>query len=145
MPRGIERRGNEPSSKYSKHRVNTDSARRAFIDDLINSDITSKLGLDPYCDPNINYDRLHRYLTDLTDAHLPFKFAKFNKYKHKGNRWITNGVLKSKKCKDRPHKLRRTNKSSNLYPYLKQKLVYIILYQTKYRIIINSLKKTNLI
>ena len=115
-------RGNEPPSRYVKQRVDTESARAAYLADLMNSNIISQLDQDPYCDPNVNYDILHKHITDLKDKHLPFKLVKFNKYKHKGNKWITNGVLKSLKYKDRLYKqLRSTDKSSNLYPYLKQK------------------------
>ena len=113
-------RGNEPPSRYVKQRVDTESARAAYLADLMNSNIISQLNQDPYCDPNVNYDILHKHITDLKDKHLPFKLVKFNKYKHKGNKWITNGVLKSLKYKDRLYKqLRSTDKSSNLYPYLK--------------------------
>ena len=115
-------RGNEPPSRYVKQRVDTESARAAYLADLMNSNIISQLNQDPYCDPNVNYDILHKHITDLKDKHLPFKLVKFNKYKHKGNKWITNGVLKSLIYKDRLYKqLRSTDKSSNLYPYLKQK------------------------
>ena len=115
-------RGNEPPSRYVRQRVNTESGRNAFLAELMNSDITSQLNPDPYCDPNINYDILHKHLTELKDKHLPYRLVKFNKYKHKGNKWITNGVLKSLKYKDRLYKqLRSTDKSSNLYSELKQK------------------------
>ena len=121
-------RGNEPPSRYVRQRVNTESGRNAFLAELMNSDITSQLNPDPYCDPNINYDILYKQLTELKDKHLPYRLVKFNKYKHKGNKWITNGVLKSLKYKDRLNKqLRSTDKSSNLYSELKQKFVYTIL------------------
>ena len=93
-------RGNEPPSRYVRQRVNTESGFNAFHAELMHSDITSQLNPDPYCDPNINYDILHKHLTDLKDKHLPYRLVKFNKYKHKGNKWITNGVLKSLKYKD---------------------------------------------
>ena len=115
-------RGHEPSSRYVRQRVNTESGRNAFLAELMISDITSRLIPDPYCDPNINCDMLHKHLTDLKDKLLPYRLVKFNKYKHKGNRWIINGVLKSLKYKDRLYKeLKSTDKSSNLYSELKQK------------------------
>ena len=115
-------RGNQPPSRYVKQRVDTESPRAAYLGDIINSDIISQLNQDPYCDPNINYDILQKYITDLKDKQLPFRLVKFNKFKHKGNKWITKGALKSLKYKDRLYKqLRFTDKSSNLHPYLKQK------------------------
>ena len=121
-PNRFKNRGNEPPSRYVKQRVDTESARAAYVADLMNSDIISQLNQDPYCDPNINYDILHKHIPDLKDKHLPFRVVKFNKYKHKGNKCIINGALKSLKYKDRLYKqLRSTDKSSNLYPHLKQK------------------------
>ena len=82
----------------------------------------TEINQDPYCDPNVDFDILHKHITDLKDKHWLFRLVKFNKYKHKGNKWITNGVLKSLKHKDRLYnQLRSTDKSSNVYPYLKQK------------------------
>ena len=97
-------RGNKPPSRYVRQRVNTESGPNAFLAELMNSDITSQLNPDPYCDPKINYDILHKHLTELKDKHLPYRLVKFNKYKHKGNKWITNGVLKLLKYKDRLYK-----------------------------------------
>ena len=88
-------RGNEPPSRYVKQRVETESARVAYPSYLMNLNIISQRNQDPYCDPNVNHDILHKHITDLKDKHLPFRLVKFNKYKHKGNKWITNGVLKS--------------------------------------------------
>ena len=48
---------------------------------------------------------------------MPFKFVKFNKYKHKDNEWIKAEVLRSIKYRDKLYKnLQNTDRSSHLYP-----------------------------
>ena len=44
---------------------------------------------NPYCDPNKNYNILHNYLTQMKEKHIPYKFVKFNRYKHK-NKHVDN-------------------------------------------------------
>ena len=51
------------------------------------------------------------------------QYVKLNKYRHKGNRWITHGVIKSIKYRDKLYRnLKATNKDSLLYGQLKNKL-----------------------
>ena len=59
---------------------------------------------DAYCNPNINYDILQDQLTTMKDKHLPYKLVKSNKYKHKNSKWITQGIIKSIKYKDKLYK-----------------------------------------
>ena len=83
----------------------------------------SELNPDPFSNPNENYDKFHNHLTKLKDKHLPYKFIKFNKYKHKDSNWITRGVLNSIKYRDGIYKnLRKTNKSTTRYQEFKQQL-----------------------
>ena len=37
----------------------------------------------------------------MKEKHLPYKFVKFNKYRHKDSKWMTHGVIKSIKNRDR--------------------------------------------
>ena len=39
-------------------------------------------------------------LSHLIDIHIPLKSVKFNKFKHKANKWMTKGLLKSLKSKE---------------------------------------------
>ena len=36
--------------------------------------------------PNLNYAIIHDHLTKMKEKHLPIKFDKFNKHKHKNNK-----------------------------------------------------------
>ena len=111
------------STKYIKKRVNNREAYESLLADLSGSNIMSELNPDPFSNPNENYDKFHDHLTKLKDKHLPYKFIKFNKYKHKGSNWITREVLNSIKYRDGIYKnLRKTNKSTTRYQELKQQL-----------------------
>ena len=102
---------------------NSKDAYEALLSDLQNSNIMSSINTNPYGDPNANYNIIHNHLTHIKNKHLPFKFVKFNKYKHKSNKWITAGVLRSIKYRDKLYKaLQNTDRTSHLYFPLKQKL-----------------------
>ena len=46
-----------------------------------------------------------KLLQDAKDKHLPVRKIKFNKYKHKKNNWITRGMLRSIKTKNKLYKV----------------------------------------
>ena len=68
-----------------------------------NLDIVGKLNREANAYPNNNYEILTQQLQHAKQKHLPTKLAKFNKYRHKKNKWITNGILKSLKTKNKLH------------------------------------------
>ena len=79
--------------------------------------------LDISDDPNKNYDKLNNIITTAINTHLPTKVVKFNKYKHKKNKWITFGIIKSIKERDKLHKnLKSTDRLSGNYNTLKNHL-----------------------
>ena len=85
---------NSQRNKYIKVRVNSNEAYEAFLADLQACDFATLLDHTPHGDSNQNYDKLHDNLSELKCKHLPWKLVKFNKYRHKGNRWIIHGVIK---------------------------------------------------
>ena len=114
---------NSQRIKYIKVRVNNNEAYDAFLADLQECDFTTLLDHTPHGDPNQNYDKLHYKLSELKCKHLPWKLVKFNKYRHKGNRWITHGVIKSIKYRDKLYRnLKGAQKDSLFYTELKNKL-----------------------
>ena len=64
-------------------------------------------------DPNINYNLLHNTLKILLDKHFPLKTVRFNKYKNKRNNWITQGLMKSIKFRDKLYKLSKNVSSQH--------------------------------
>ena len=80
-----------------------------FKAEISHADLYSKLDLRKDTDPNINYDILELTITDAANKHLPTKTIKVNKHKHKKSKWITYGIIKSIKFRDRLYmKLKKT-------------------------------------
>ena len=55
-------------------------------------------------DPNISYNALAHVIANAKNIHIPFKLVKYNEYKHKKSKWITPGILKSIKYRDKLYK-----------------------------------------
>ncbi len=66
-----------------------------FQNELTELNIMSQLDSSPTANPNDNYKILHNIIETAKNKHLPSKTVKYNKYKHKKTKWITNGPLKS--------------------------------------------------
>ena len=55
--------------------------------------------------------------------HFPSRFVKYNNHRHKGDKWITYGIINYIKARDKMHlKLTCTPATSNAYPILKHTL-----------------------
>ena len=83
-----------------KQKVNDIRAMENLRDDMLDSNITNKLNCDLLADPNDNYNILHRHMKSLKDKHMPEKYVKFNKHRHKKTNWISYGILRSIKFRD---------------------------------------------
>ena len=87
---------------------------------LANSNIENKMVTNPNTNPNINYNTLHDIIVSGIRHHLPTKTVKFNKHKHKGAQWVTIGIIKSIKFRDKLYlKLKCTPSETALYNTLK--------------------------
>ena len=113
---------NKPPSLVKK-RVNSDNAIQDMVTDMKDCDISKIMNKDLSSDPNLNYYILHDHITKMKNIHLPFKFEKFHKHKHKKNKWISLGILRSVKTRDVIYlKFKRCNKQSVEYNTLKNNL-----------------------
>ena len=109
--------------KYIKKRVNDKLAYVSLLTDFCRSDIVNDMITDPYTDPNINYEILENHVTRLKNKHLPLKTVKLKKHKHRGSKWISRGVIRSIKYRDKLYReLKRTDRSSRDYPELQIQL-----------------------
>jgi len=73
--------------------------------------------------PNENYDIFDESINELKNKHFPVKVIKFNKYRHRKNKWITKGILISIKFRDKLYaRLKKTPASSPLKETLKTNL-----------------------
>ena len=91
----------ERTSKYIQINIQTDVAMEKVKNELIECDLYGKLDTCISADTNANYDILHNAIKLAKNKHMPCKFIKFNKYKHKKSKWITRGLLKSIRSRDK--------------------------------------------
>ena len=64
-----------------------------FKNEVANADLYNKLDLDIDTDPNYNYEIFSKHLQAAKSKHIPKKIKKFNKHKHKKEKWMTNELL----------------------------------------------------
>jgi len=75
-----------------------------FKTDLQSTETKLKLDNVLSNDVNESYDKFHDVLKCLVNKHFPVKYTKFNKYKHKRSKWISNGIMKSIAYRDKLYK-----------------------------------------
>ena len=91
--------------------------------DLERTDFDSILLQDNLLDPNINYNIFENILVQAINKHIPLKRIKFNKHKHKRNKWITLGIIKSIKFRDNLYRNMKLCPHNTLeYIHMKQNL-----------------------
>ena len=67
-------------------------------------------------DPNLSYNIIHEVIENAKNNHTLSKLVKFYKYKHTKSKWITMGLLKSIKFRDKLYKrMKLTNPNSREY------------------------------
>ena len=124
----IYQKPNKPP-KLVKKRIYSDKAIQDMLTDMTECDISREMNNDLSSDPNLNYDILHDHITKMKNKHLPFKFEKFHKHKHKNSKWISFGIIRSIKTKDAMYlKVKRCNQQSVEYDTLKITSMYLIVY-----------------
>ena len=87
----IERRqkiGNQ-KSKLVKKQINTTKATESLMEELSSTDIYSRLKRNLDNNPNENYEIMSNIIKNAKAKHFPSRFVKYNKHRHKGNKWIT--------------------------------------------------------
>ena len=91
---------NKRCNRFVKSTIDTQEARVKLLDELQNKNLPSHIDSQPYASPNINYKVLMQEILVSKDKHLPYKYVKFDKHKHKDKKWITFGIIKSIKYRD---------------------------------------------
>ena len=89
---------NKPIPKYITYRPLTDYSVTVFNQVLNNADWSGVLSSDNPCEAYSLF--INKYLTLLNQT-IPEKTVRFNKNKHKIQPWITRGILKSHKTKNK--------------------------------------------
>ena len=88
------------SNKFITVQEKTNSAINQFSNFIENSIKETDFHSGPTNDPNINYDKLENIIIKGNEKCFPTKIKRFNKYKHKLNPWMTEGILRSIKFRD---------------------------------------------
>ena len=77
------------SLKKIEKYVNHQSAMANMLSEMTTRDITNEFNKELTLDPNHDYYMLHNHIKELKDKHLPIRYEKFHKHRHKKQ---TNGL-----------------------------------------------------
>ena len=95
---------------------NSPECIRQFYAYVLSEMSTLSFDTDTKANPTSNYEKLHFVLVSAREKILKPKLVRFNKYKHKLNPWMTIGILKSIKYRDKLYKkLKLMDNSSVAY------------------------------
>ncbi len=75
-----------------------------FHNEILTSNELNSLNKNFTEDPNTTYNILHNAIQSAKHRHMPHRFAKFSKYKHKKSKWITYYITKSIHYRDNLYK-----------------------------------------
>ena len=93
-----------PTLKFIKIYPQHNLALRNIISDIHASDLHTDIDHNPTSDPNVTYKKILDVLEKAKHKHMSGKLVKYNKYKHKKSTWLTNGLLKSIRFRDKLYK-----------------------------------------
>ena len=88
-------------SRLMKIYTNSAEAYQKFIEELSQTCEKEKFNNNLSTDPNVNYEMLDNLIQNASKKCLPAKYVRYDKYRHKKNGWITQGILKSIKFRDK--------------------------------------------
>ena len=84
--------------------------------EISNSEQLNKIDINLTADPNVSYGIIHEVIEKAKNKHMLSTLVKFDKYKHKRCEWITYGLLKSIRFRDKLYKkMKLTNPASREY------------------------------
>ena len=100
-------------NKYIILETKNDISLNNFVQELRENNITEQINNDTNANSTDNYKIFLAIIQGAKNKNLPTKKVKFNKYKHKKNKWITRGILKSIKTKNVIYKQLQQTKPEN--------------------------------
>ena len=103
--------------KFDSHSV------QSFKATVASANIYNNLNKEISADPNINYNIIQNTITAAKTKSFPVKTFRYNKHKHKNSQWITQGLIKSIKNRDKLYaNLKSLNTGDENYNDLKLNL-----------------------
>ena len=96
--------------KFTRILKQNDDVIQQIKNEINSSELHKKLDTSQTANPNASYNIILEVIETARKKHMTGKFVKFNKYKHKKSKWITYGILKSIRFRDKLYKkLKFTN------------------------------------
>ena len=96
--------------KFTRIFKQNDDAIQQIKNEINSSELHKKLDTSHTANPNASYNSILEVIETARKKHMMGTFVKFNKYKHKKSKWITYGILKSIRFRDKLYKkLKLTN------------------------------------
>ena len=111
--------------KFITVETKDDVSLNKFKDELKTGDIVAKMDHDGNADPNSNCKILAQQLQYAKEKHLPTRKLKFNQYKHKQRKWVTNGILKSIKTKNKLYRILQQTKTEDVEVFEQIKIRFL--------------------
>ena len=109
--------------KYMTIKKLTQHALLNIHNDFEEKNIYEKLDQSFMADVNKNYNIMHQEIYDTIEKHTLKKIVKSNRHKHNISKWITHGIIKSIKYRDKLYKkLKMTHHESPDFTILKVNL-----------------------
>ena len=71
--------------------------------EILKKNIANHMDNNPNTNPNYNYNKMISIIDEATMKHMPIKIVKFSKHKHRKSEWITKGIMKLIKFRDKLH------------------------------------------
>ena len=113
----------KPPIKYVKYRKQNEENMEQLKYEISGAEITKIIDKDKHASPEKNYNVMESVILQAVNNHIPIKTVKFSKHKHKKSDWITNGIVRSIKFRDKMYvRLKKTDPSTDLYNTLKTNL-----------------------
>ena len=110
----------KPEPKYIYIKQTTETSINRVKHEIITASIYDKLNTHVDANPNINYDILDNKISQIIKTCMPLKRVKFDKHKHNKSNWITAGLIRSIKCRDKLYlKMKQTPTHSEAYANIK--------------------------
>ena len=82
-------------TQYIEIETKSENSQKRFIEHLNNINIMNKVNMDINSDSNANYEVFCKLQQSSKSEHMSIKSVKLRKYKHKKNKWISKGIIKS--------------------------------------------------
>ena len=113
----------KPEPKYIYIKQTSETSINKVKHEIITASIYDKLNTHVDANPNTNFDILDNTISQIIKTCMPLKRVKFDKHKHKKSNWITAGLIRSIKFRDKLYlKMKQTPTNSEAYANIKTNL-----------------------